>query len=158
MRPYKMWNPRWQPRNSCDGTYTNETKIDNNNSSEFGANPSETWRRQHKFIWIVVIKIFVINLTSQPFLATTLDFTDDIILSGQLFTPLWKECVLLPWPLPLRHKCFIWQFQQLCWVRWWGADRDVCSSNFENLTSYKSFLTDRVTYSVPYREGSGKVL
>ena len=38
-------------------------------------NHSETWRRRHKFTWIVVIKILVITLPSQPFLASTSDFT-----------------------------------------------------------------------------------
>jgi len=37
-------------------------------------NPSKMWRRQHKFTWIVVIKIFAINLPSQPFLGRHLGF------------------------------------------------------------------------------------
>jgi len=37
-------------------------------------NPSETWRRQHKFTCIVVIKIFAISLPSQPFLDRHLGF------------------------------------------------------------------------------------
>ena len=37
-------------------------------------NPSETWRRQHKFVWIVAIKIFAINLPSQPFVGHHLGF------------------------------------------------------------------------------------
>jgi len=37
-------------------------------------NPSETWRRQHKFTCIVVIKILAISLSSSHFLAATLDF------------------------------------------------------------------------------------
>jgi len=36
-------------------------------------NPSENWRRQHKFTWIVVIKNFTIS--HSHFLAATLDFT-----------------------------------------------------------------------------------
>ena len=31
-------------------------------------NPREMWRRQHKFTWLVVIKIIAISLPSQPFL------------------------------------------------------------------------------------------
>ena len=31
-------------------------------------NPGDTWRRQQKFTWIVVIKFFTINLPSLPFL------------------------------------------------------------------------------------------
>jgi len=37
-------------------------------------NPSETWRRQHKLTWIVVIKFFTISLPSQPFLGCHLGF------------------------------------------------------------------------------------
>ena len=37
-------------------------------------NPSETWGRQHKFTQIVIIKFFVINLPSQPFLGHYLGF------------------------------------------------------------------------------------
>jgi len=37
--------------------------------------PSEAGMRQHKFTWIVIIKIFVTNLPSQPFLGRHLYFT-----------------------------------------------------------------------------------
>ena len=37
--------------------------------------PSEAGMRQHKFTWIVVIKIFVTDLPSQPFLGHHLYFT-----------------------------------------------------------------------------------
>jgi len=43
----KIWNPRWWPRNGCDGWQWQ--KNDNNNLGEFVPNPNETWRRQHKF-------------------------------------------------------------------------------------------------------------
>jgi len=37
-------------------------------------NPCETWRRRHKFTWIVLIKNFTISLSSQPFLGRHLGF------------------------------------------------------------------------------------
>jgi len=37
-------------------------------------NPSEMWRRQHKFTYIVVIKNFAISLPPQPFLGCHLGF------------------------------------------------------------------------------------
>jgi len=43
---------------------------------------SEIGRKQHKFTWIVVIKIFAISLPSQPFLAATLDFTSFFTLAS----------------------------------------------------------------------------
>jgi len=69
----KMWNLRWQPRNGCDDRLMAKlliTAIQVN----LVLNPSETWRRQHKFTWIVVIKNFAISLPSQSFLGRHLVF------------------------------------------------------------------------------------
>jgi len=64
---------RWRPRNGCDGRLIAKNLI-----TTIQVNSvlilSETWRRQHKFTWIVVIKIFAINLPSQPFLGCHLAF------------------------------------------------------------------------------------
>jgi len=38
-------------------------------------NPSETWRKQHKFTWIALLKILPLAYHHSHFLATTLDFT-----------------------------------------------------------------------------------
>jgi len=55
-------------------------------------NTSETWRRQHKFTWIVVIKVFAISLPSQPFLGRHLGFHifihNDLLGSHTLFSQL----------------------------------------------------------------------
>jgi len=68
-----MWNPRWQPRNGCDGRLMAKFLI-TTIQVNLVPNPSETWRRQHKFTWIVVIKNFAISLPSQPFLGHHLGF------------------------------------------------------------------------------------
>jgi len=39
--------------------------------------------RQHKFSWIVIIKIFAISLPSQPFLAAISDFTSFFTIGGR---------------------------------------------------------------------------
>jgi len=69
----KMWNPRWWPRNGCDGKLMVKfltTTIQVNLASI----PSETWRKQYHITWIVVIKNFAISLPSQPFLGRHLGF------------------------------------------------------------------------------------
>jgi len=65
----KMWNPRWRPRNSCDGRLMEKILIMwifclLHVSLGFGT----------KFTWIVVIKHFTISLPSQPFLGRHLGF------------------------------------------------------------------------------------
>jgi len=60
-------------RNDCDGRLMVKIlvmKIQVN----LVPNPSETWRRQHEFTLIVVIKNFAISLPSQPFLGRHLRF------------------------------------------------------------------------------------
>ena len=64
----KMWNPRWRPRNGCDGRLMVKILI-TTIQVNFVPRPSGT-----KFTWIVVIKIFTINLPSQPFLGRHLGF------------------------------------------------------------------------------------
>jgi len=64
----KMWNPRWWPRNGCDGSLIAKILI-MTIQVNLVLDLSETWRRQHKFAWIVIIKIFAINLPSQSFLS-----------------------------------------------------------------------------------------
>ena len=64
----KMWNPRWRPRNGCDGRLMVKILI-TTIQVNFVPRPSGT-----KFTWIVVIKIFTINLPSQPFLGRHLEF------------------------------------------------------------------------------------
>jgi len=65
-------NPRWRPRNGCGGRLMAKILI-MTIQVNLVPNHSETWRRQHKFAWIV-IKIFAINLPSQPFLGRHLGF------------------------------------------------------------------------------------
>jgi len=69
----KLWNPRWWARNGCDGSLMAKclTAIQVN----FVLIPSEAGMRQHKFIWIVVIKNFALNYHHSHFLAATLNFT-----------------------------------------------------------------------------------
>jgi len=63
----------WWPRNGCDGRLIAKILI---TTIQVNLVPilSETWRRQHKFAWIVVNKVFAINLPSQPFLSRHLGF------------------------------------------------------------------------------------
>ena len=44
----KMWNPKWWPRNGCDGRLIAKILI-TTIQVNLVSNPSETWRRQHKF-------------------------------------------------------------------------------------------------------------
>jgi len=69
----KMWNPKWQPRNDCDCRLKAKVLI-TTIQDNLVLNRSETWRRQHKFAWIVVIKIFAFSLQSQPFLGRHFGF------------------------------------------------------------------------------------
>jgi len=64
-----MRNPRWQPRNGCDGRLIAKILI-----TTIQVNLVPNLRRQHKFARIVIIKIFAINLLSQPFLGCHLGF------------------------------------------------------------------------------------
>jgi len=69
----KMWNPKWRPRNGCDGRLKAKNLITTiqvilcclHVSLGFGT----------KFTWIVVIKNLAFSLPSQQFLAATLGFT-----------------------------------------------------------------------------------
>ena len=68
-----MWNPRWRPRNGCGGRLiakfliaTIQANLCCHLQVSLGFSP--------KFTWIVVIKIFTINLPSQPFLGRLLGF------------------------------------------------------------------------------------
>ena len=62
----KMWNPRWRPRNGCDGRLVVKILI-----TTIQVNFCEA---AQKFTWIVIIKIFTTNLPSQPFLGRHLGF------------------------------------------------------------------------------------
>ena len=64
----KMWNPRWRPRNGCDGRLMVKILI---TTIQVNLVPLGLGT---KFTWIVVIKIFTINLPSQPFLGRHLGF------------------------------------------------------------------------------------
>ena len=65
----KMWNPRWLPRNGCDGRLMVKILI-----TTIQVNFVPIDQAAPKFTWIVVIKIFTINLPSQPFLGRHLGF------------------------------------------------------------------------------------
>ena len=69
----KMWNPKWRPRNDCDGRLNAKILI-MIIQVNLVLNHSEMWRRQHRFTWIVVIKIFVFSLPSQPLLGCHFGF------------------------------------------------------------------------------------
>jgi len=68
----KMWNPKWRPRNGCNGALKAKNLI--TIQVNLVPNCSETWRMQHKFTWIVVIKIFAISPPLQPFLGCHFGF------------------------------------------------------------------------------------
>jgi len=68
-----MWNPRWRPRNGCDSRLMAKSLI-TTIQVNLVPNPSEMWRRQPTFTWIVVIKKFAISLPSRPFLGHHLGF------------------------------------------------------------------------------------
>ena len=61
--------PRWRPRNGCDGRLMVK-KLITTIQVNFGA----AWSIGTKFTCIVIIKIFTINLPSQPFLGRHLGF------------------------------------------------------------------------------------
>ena len=63
----KMQNPKWWPRNGCNSRLKEKILIMTIQVNLL-SNRSEIWRRQHKFTWIVVVKIFAFSLPSQPFL------------------------------------------------------------------------------------------
>ena len=67
-----MWNPRWGPRNGCDGRLIAKVLIITIQVN-LVPNLNETWRMQHKFTWIIVIKTFAISL--HTITAAILDFT-----------------------------------------------------------------------------------
>jgi len=69
----KMWNPNRRPRNGCDGRLKAKILI-TTIQVNLMPNRSETWKRQHKFTWIIVIKIFTFSLPSQPFLGLHFGF------------------------------------------------------------------------------------
>jgi len=84
----KMWNPRWQLRNGCDGRLIAKILIMAiqvnlccliHTSLGFST----------KFIWIAAIKIFAINLPSQPFLGRHLGFHIFFLLGGCTFFYSW---------------------------------------------------------------------
>ena len=63
----------WQPRNGCDGSLIAEILI-MTIWVKLVPNPNKTWRRQQNFTWIFIIKLFAMNLRSQPFLGCHLGF------------------------------------------------------------------------------------
>ena len=69
----KLWNPRWQPRSGCDGRIIAKFLITTIQVNLVPI-PSEVWRRQHKFTWIVAIKKIAIILPSHPLLGRHLKF------------------------------------------------------------------------------------
>jgi len=69
----QLWNPKWQPRNGCDGRLKAKILI-TTIPMNLVPNHSETWRRQHRFTWIIVIKILAFSLPSQPFLGYHIGF------------------------------------------------------------------------------------
>jgi len=68
-----MWNPRWRPRNACDARVMIKLLI-TIIQVNLVSNPSEMWKRQHRFTWIVIIKNFAINVPSQLFFGRHLEF------------------------------------------------------------------------------------
>ena len=76
----KVVKCRWWLRNGCDGRSV--TKIFKATIQvNFVPIPSEAGLRQHKFSWIVGIKIFATDLPSQSFLGRHLYFTAFFILA-----------------------------------------------------------------------------
>jgi len=94
----KMWNPRWWPRNGCDDRLMVKAIIQAN----LVPNPSEMWRRQHKFTWIVIIKVFAIRLPSQPFLSRHLVYFHNILLQG---CTLFYSWAILPYQNNVQSCC-----------------------------------------------------
>jgi len=69
----RMWDQRWWPRNGCDNSSMAKILI-TTIQVNLVPSPSETWKRTHKFTWVVVGKIFANELLSQPFLGHHLWF------------------------------------------------------------------------------------
>jgi len=69
----KMWNPKWRPRNGWDSGLKAKNLI-TTIQVNLVPNHSETWRGQHKFTWIVVIKFFAFSPLSQPVLGYQFGF------------------------------------------------------------------------------------
>ena len=115
----KMWNPRWRPRNGCDGRLMVKILI-TTIQVNFVPRPSGT-----KFTWIVVIKIFTINLPSQPFLGRHLGF--HIFFHHSLFkgrTPFFTAWLFLIRYIK-QHIKYLWAFCEFSLVTHcqasWGA-------------------------------------
>jgi len=70
----KVVKYRWWQRNGCGGRSVIKILI-TTIQVNFVPNASKAGMRQHKFTWIVVIKIFVTDLPLQPFLGCHLYFT-----------------------------------------------------------------------------------
>jgi len=70
----KMWNPRWRPRNGCDGRLMAKFLI-TTIQVNLVPNPSETRRRQHNSPELLLLKILPLAYHHSHFLAATLDFT-----------------------------------------------------------------------------------
>jgi len=83
-------------------------------------NPSDTWRGQYKFAWIVVIKTFAINL---PFLSCHLVFHiffhNGLLGSCTLFLQLgcfgldftsFCNCILQRWHISVNGCCYLFFF------------------------------------------------
>ena len=66
----KVVKHRWWPRNGCDGRSVTKHQL-----REFVLPYPSFTRNQHKIHLIVIIKIFVTDLPSQPFLDCHLYFT-----------------------------------------------------------------------------------
>jgi len=69
----KTWNSKWRPRNGCDSGLKAKNLI-TTIQVNLAPKRSETWRKQHKFTWIVVIKFFAFSPLSQPFLGCHFGF------------------------------------------------------------------------------------
>ena len=111
----KMWNPRWRPRNGCDGRLMVKILI-----TTIQVNFDAAWSIGTKFTWIVVIKIFTINLPSQPFLGRHLGF--HIFFHHSLF----EGCTLF-----LQLGCFGLDLTSFC----------ICIPQSRPMACFGTFLT-----------------
>ena len=102
----KMWNPRWRPRNGCDGRSIVKILI---MTIQVNLVPLDLGT---KFTWIVVIKILPLTYHHSHFLAATLDFTSFFTIAflrathfflqlGCFWLDFTSFCICMPqsWPM-----------------------------------------------------------
>ena len=132
----KMWNPKWQPRNGCDGRLKAKILITSiqvnlccllHVSLRFGT----------KFTWIVVIKIFTFSLPLQPFLGRHFGF--HFFKGKSIIVEQCKHtffCAFAHIYEGLRIRNVFWNLSLACWVQ----DRHTLIQQSHVFHSYASAI------------------